>query len=150
MDVQADGDRHSVVLSTGEAVQARLVVLATGPGTALSRKLGIGRRIVRPDHSLTIGFDIAPAAGERFKFPLLVYSGARAPDRVDYLTVFPLTDGCVPTCSRTGIFTTVGREASVSSRATPYMPPCLGWRPSSANSEFRGRCKCAPIISTRP
>jgi 2-polyprenyl-6-methoxyphenol hydroxylase-like FAD-dependent oxidoreductase len=92
-DVRAEAGRQVVALASGEIVRTRLVVMATGPGRALSRKLGIGRRIIREHHSLAVGFDIEPGPGRSYDCPVLVYHGERVRDRIDYLSVFPLGEG---------------------------------------------------------
>ncbi len=88
-EIEAGPAFQRVRLSSGEAVGARLVVLATGPANALSRKLGIERCVVRTDHSLTIGFDILGTHGDAFAAPVFVYHGESVRSRIDYLTIFP-------------------------------------------------------------
>ena len=79
---------QTVVLADGTELEARLVVLATGPNDAgLLAPLGIGRTMLSEHHSLTFGFDV-PTALRR----TLVYYGERPGDRMDYLTVFPIGD----------------------------------------------------------
>lgn len=88
-DLTTGPEHQRVELSNGEVIHARLIVLATGLGEALRRKLGVTRRVIRPNHALTMGFDIAPAAGGPFNFTSLVYYGERVQDRFDYVHFFP-------------------------------------------------------------
>ena len=88
MAVSTGADRQTMVLSTGEKIGARLLVLATGLNNALRRMLGISRVELSACHSLSIGFDVAPGGG--FAFPALTYYPERAAERISYLTLFPI------------------------------------------------------------
>jgi 2-polyprenyl-6-methoxyphenol hydroxylase-like FAD-dependent oxidoreductase len=78
-----------VVLTDGSALSARLVVVATGLGDAVRRKVGLTRTTVSQRHSLSVGFDLeAPLS--RFPFEALTYYGETFGDRVAYLTLFPI------------------------------------------------------------
>lgn len=85
----SDGEQ-SVSLADGEVITARLVVLANGLNRALRSSLGIDCQTISPSHSVTIGFDVVPAAGGHFAFDALTYYGERPQDRVAYLTLFGL------------------------------------------------------------
>jgi 2-polyprenyl-6-methoxyphenol hydroxylase-like FAD-dependent oxidoreductase len=91
-DVAARADGQRVVLASGEVIDARLTVIATGMGDALWEQLGMVRRATFEKHSVTFGFDIAPPAGGRFIRSAITYYGEGASDRIDYLTLFPLGD----------------------------------------------------------
>ena len=91
-ELATGGDRQRVTLSTGDAIEARLIVLASGPGDALRQSLGIGRHMIRDRHSLSAGFDVAPAPGETFGFPALTYFGERTAERMAYVSFFPIGD----------------------------------------------------------
>ncbi|MEJ0063815.1 MAG: NAD(P)/FAD-dependent oxidoreductase [Alphaproteobacteria bacterium] len=91
-DIELSGDRQRVVLTDGETIRARLVVLATGQGEALCRKLGFQRRQLHPQDTICVGFSLRPPAAG-FRFPGLIAYGERFGDGVDYLTLFPLDDG---------------------------------------------------------
>ncbi len=81
-------ETQTVHLADGATLQARLVVLATGPnGADLLSKLGIQRTTVSEKHSLTFGFDVNTTSRR-----ILVYYGEQAGDGMDYLTVFPMGD----------------------------------------------------------
>jgi 2-polyprenyl-6-methoxyphenol hydroxylase-like FAD-dependent oxidoreductase len=90
MAVSTGPDRQTMVLANGEKIGARLLVLATGLNNALRRVLGISRVELSDCHSLSIGFDVAPAAGGSFAFPALTYYPERAAERISYLTLFPI------------------------------------------------------------
>ena len=79
---------QTAVLADGTALEARLVVLATGPNDGgLLAPLGISRTMLSEHHSLTFGFDLQTALRR-----ILVYYGERPGDRMDYLAVFPIGD----------------------------------------------------------
>jgi 2-polyprenyl-6-methoxyphenol hydroxylase-like FAD-dependent oxidoreductase len=90
LDVETSPARQRVRLSGGAAIDCRVVVLATGPGNGLCRRLGIGRRVVRDDHSLAIGFDIVASSDSASGESVLVHYGEAIRDRIDYVSVFPL------------------------------------------------------------
>jgi 2-polyprenyl-6-methoxyphenol hydroxylase-like FAD-dependent oxidoreductase len=87
-------DRQKVALSNGEEISARLVVLANGLNVGLRHTLGIERRVISACHSITLGFDIAPAGRAKFDFPALTYYPERSCDRMAYLSLFPI-DGAM-------------------------------------------------------
>ena len=90
MAVSTGTERQTMVLSNGEKIGARLLVLATGLNNALRRMLAITRVELSACHSLSIGFDVAPAGGGGFAFPSLTYYPERAAERISYLTLFPV------------------------------------------------------------
>ena len=75
-------ERQKIVLSNGEEISARLVVLANGLNVGLRHQLGIERRIVSACHSISLGFDIAPVgrAGLRLSGADLFLGAAERPD----------------------------------------------------------------------
>lgn len=81
-----------VTLADGETITARLVILANGLNLALRKSLGFECRTLSRHHSVTMGFDIAPAGGGRFAFDSLTYYGEKPQDRVAYLTLFRIGD----------------------------------------------------------
>lgn len=83
-------DRQQIVLSNGEVISARLLVLASGLNVGLRHGLGIGREITSAAHSVSIGFDMARRDGSRFPFPAMTYFQERAAARVPYITLFPI------------------------------------------------------------
>jgi 2-polyprenyl-6-methoxyphenol hydroxylase-like FAD-dependent oxidoreductase len=88
--VSTSAERQTVLLSTGEEISARLVVLANGLNVGLRRELGIERRIVSPCHSISLGFDLVPVGRPAFDFPALTYFSERSRDRIPYITLFPI------------------------------------------------------------
>jgi 2-polyprenyl-6-methoxyphenol hydroxylase-like FAD-dependent oxidoreductase len=83
-------ERQTMVLSNGEKIGARLVVLATGLNNSLRRMLGIHRVELSACHSISVGFDVVPAVGGSFEFPSLTYYPERVAERISYLTLFPV------------------------------------------------------------
>jgi 2-polyprenyl-6-methoxyphenol hydroxylase-like FAD-dependent oxidoreductase len=83
-------DRQAVTLSTGDVVQARLIVLANGLNIGLRDSLGLKREIVSKSHSITIGFDMAPAGRNQFDFSSLTYYAEHPADRAALITLFPI------------------------------------------------------------
>jgi 2-polyprenyl-6-methoxyphenol hydroxylase-like FAD-dependent oxidoreductase len=82
-------DRQSVTLSSGDVIDARLVVLANGLNISLRDSLGLKREILSPCHSISIGFDMEPA-GRPFAFPALTYYAERTSDNAALITMFPI------------------------------------------------------------
>ncbi|MGZ5932412.1 MAG: FAD-dependent oxidoreductase [Rhizomicrobium sp.] len=83
-------ERQKVVLSNGEEISARLVVLANGLNVGLRHTLGIKRHVISECHSVTLGFDVAPVGRAAFNFPALTYWPRRSSSRLAYLTLFPI------------------------------------------------------------
>ncbi len=90
-DVES-GSTSIVHLDDGQAITAKLVVMATGLNTKLSRKLGVAYENVSVMHSTTIGFDIRSPKCAAAETSVLVYYGNSLHDGIDYLTVFPCKD----------------------------------------------------------
>ncbi|QND50834.1 FAD-dependent monooxygenase [Phyllobacterium sp. 628] len=88
-DIQTGPERQEVILSDGRRFSGRLLVVATGLGDAVRKKLGVEREVLSPAHSLCCGFDLARPRSE-FPFPSLVWNGEHFNDRVSYLTLFPI------------------------------------------------------------
>jgi 2-polyprenyl-6-methoxyphenol hydroxylase-like FAD-dependent oxidoreductase len=88
--ISTSDDRQKLVLSNGEEISARLVVLANGLNVGVRRWLGIERRIVSACHSISLGFNIAPVGRPAFDFPALTYFSERTSERIPYLTLFPI------------------------------------------------------------
>ena len=90
MDISVSAEHQAVTLSTGEAISARLVVVANGLNVGLRHKLGMARHDISKTHSIMLGFDLAPADRASFPFPALTYYGERTQDRTAYITLFPI------------------------------------------------------------
>jgi 2-polyprenyl-6-methoxyphenol hydroxylase-like FAD-dependent oxidoreductase len=90
ISISAGPERQKLVLSSGEEISARLVVLANGLNVGLRHQLGIERRIVSACHSISLGFDLIPVGRAAFDFPALTYFSERSSDRIPYLTLFPI------------------------------------------------------------
>jgi 2-polyprenyl-6-methoxyphenol hydroxylase-like FAD-dependent oxidoreductase len=90
VDVRTSPQEQEVLLSNGDRVTARLVVLATGMGDALRHPLGIRRRVIAEKQSISFGFNIAPDPAHAMNFDALTYYGAGLADRIDYLSLFPI------------------------------------------------------------
>jgi 2-polyprenyl-6-methoxyphenol hydroxylase-like FAD-dependent oxidoreductase len=90
--VSTTAERQKVVLSNGEEISARLVILANGLNIGLRNTLGIERCIVSECHSITAAFDLKPVGRTAFDFPALTYYPERSADRMAYLTLFPIAN----------------------------------------------------------
>ncbi len=84
--IEASDDRQRVRLASGETIEARLVVMATGSARNLLAPLGITLQDVASAPAMAIGFDLAGANGA----PALTYFGHSTGDRTAYVTVFPI------------------------------------------------------------
>jgi 2-polyprenyl-6-methoxyphenol hydroxylase-like FAD-dependent oxidoreductase len=92
MSISTSRERQRIVLSNGEEISARLIVLANGLNVGLRHLLGITRTVVSECHSNTIAFDLEPVGRSAFDFPALTYYPERSSDRMAYLTLFPIGD----------------------------------------------------------
>jgi 2-polyprenyl-6-methoxyphenol hydroxylase-like FAD-dependent oxidoreductase len=90
--ISTSRERQRVVLSDGEVISARLIVLANGLNIGLRHLVGIERKITSECHSVTLAFDVAPVGRPAFEFPALTYYPERSTDRMAYLTLFPVRD----------------------------------------------------------
>jgi 2-polyprenyl-6-methoxyphenol hydroxylase-like FAD-dependent oxidoreductase len=88
--IAASPDRQRLTLSSGAEISARLIVLANGLNLALRERIGIGREVRSPCHSVSIGFDLVPVGRAGFDFRALTYYPEHASDRMAYLTLFPI------------------------------------------------------------
>jgi 2-polyprenyl-6-methoxyphenol hydroxylase-like FAD-dependent oxidoreductase len=88
--ITTDPERQTVKLSNGDEISARLVILATGLNIGLRQKLGIEREVISPNHSISIGFDVAPVGQPEFAFNALTYFGEQPSDRMAYITLFSI------------------------------------------------------------
>jgi 2-polyprenyl-6-methoxyphenol hydroxylase-like FAD-dependent oxidoreductase len=86
-------ERQQLILSNGERISARLVVLANGLNVGLRHTLGVKRRVISECHSITLGFDVEPIGRAAFDFPALTYWPKRSSARMAYLTLFPIGGG---------------------------------------------------------
>lgn len=83
-------DRQHVALSTGETIDARLVILASGLNNGLREDLGVERVDLVRCQSVTFGFDMEPTDGGSFAFRALTHYGEHPRHRVAYITLFPI------------------------------------------------------------
>lgn len=90
--ISNSAERQKLVLSSGEEISARLVMLASGLNLGLRHLLGIQRRIISPCHSVTFGFEVEPVGRSAFEFPALTYWPGRTSSRMAYLSLFPIAD----------------------------------------------------------
>lgn len=87
--IETSDDLQRVTLSTGEEIEARLVIVANGLNVGLREKLGMERHVISKHHSIMLGFDLVPR-GAAFSFPALTYYGEHTADRTAYITLFPI------------------------------------------------------------
>jgi 2-polyprenyl-6-methoxyphenol hydroxylase-like FAD-dependent oxidoreductase len=90
VSISTSAERQKVVLSNGEEISARLVVLTNGLNVGLRHQLGIERRLISACHSISIGFYMVPVGRPSFDFPALTYFSERPSDRTGYVTLFPI------------------------------------------------------------
>jgi len=88
--ITTSAERQRIILSNGEEISARLVVLANGLNIGLRHTLGIERHDISECHSITVAFDLKPVGKPAFDFPALTYYPERSTDRMAYLTLFPI------------------------------------------------------------
>jgi 2-polyprenyl-6-methoxyphenol hydroxylase-like FAD-dependent oxidoreductase len=88
--ISSSPERQKLVLSNGEEISARLVVLANGLNVGLRHTLGIRRHVISECHSVTLGFNVEPVGRAAFAFPALTYWPKRSTSRMAYLSIFPV------------------------------------------------------------
>jgi 2-polyprenyl-6-methoxyphenol hydroxylase-like FAD-dependent oxidoreductase len=88
--ISNSSERQKLVLSNGEEISARLIVLATGLNVGLRRTIGMKRHVISQCHSITLAYNVEPVGRNTFSFPALTYWPARSSSRMAYLTVFPI------------------------------------------------------------
>jgi 2-polyprenyl-6-methoxyphenol hydroxylase-like FAD-dependent oxidoreductase len=89
----AGDSRPRITLATGDAIEAKLVILANGLNPGLRETLEIKREVLSPCHSISIGFDMKPDGDQPFAFPALTVFPERPDQSMAYLTVFPVRGG---------------------------------------------------------
>lgn len=67
-----------------------MIILASGLNLGLRHQLGIGREVISPCHSISIGFYLKPVGRPRFEFRALTYHAESVNSRVAYVTLFPV------------------------------------------------------------
>lgn len=89
-DIVTSDTLQQIRLSDGRTISGRLIILATGSGYALCKKVGIRREMIRKAHSLTFGFNIEPVNQRSFDSSFMVYQREKIRDRIDYLAAFTM------------------------------------------------------------
>ena len=89
-DIETSDDRQRVMVSNGEEISARLVVMANGLNIGLRHKLGLVREDISKCHSIMLGFDLVPVGRTAFDFPAMTYYAEHASDQSAYITLFPI------------------------------------------------------------
>jgi len=86
-EIETSDDRQTVILTTGERLDGRLVALATGRGERLRAGLGVERRAFSERHSLCLGFSVAVPTDRQIEARIC---HGKFGDRIAYATVFPM------------------------------------------------------------
>lgn len=81
-----------VTLADDTVLTARLLVLATGTAGKLHEQVGVERRMLSENHSLSVGFTVRRPGGAAFPWSALTYYPLDPTTRVDYLTLFAIRD----------------------------------------------------------
>ncbi len=88
--ISTSGTHQQLTLASGKKISARLIILASGLNLGLRHQLGIGREVISPCHSISIGFYLKPVGRPRFEFRALTYHAESVNSRVAYVTLFPV------------------------------------------------------------
>jgi 2-polyprenyl-6-methoxyphenol hydroxylase-like FAD-dependent oxidoreductase len=88
--ISNSSERQKLVLSNGEEISARLILLATGLNVGLRHTIGMKRHVISECHSITLAYNVEPVGRNTFSFPALTYWPARPSSRMAYLTLFPI------------------------------------------------------------
>lgn len=99
-DIQTGPQLQHVSLANHGPITPDLVIMATGVADSLLHKIGIGRRIVAEKQSISFGLTLASRVKQTSTFQSLTYYGAGVSNRIDYLTLFPISG-----CLRANLFT---------------------------------------------
>lgn len=91
--VSTGAERQRLMLSNGDEISARLIVLANGLNSGLRRAVGMTREDLSACHSISLGFDASPLSGDAFDFPSLTYFPELTAARIAYVTLFPIGAG---------------------------------------------------------
>jgi 2-polyprenyl-6-methoxyphenol hydroxylase-like FAD-dependent oxidoreductase len=86
-EIETSDEHQTVILTTGERLDGRLVALATGRGERLRAGLGVERRTFSERHSLCLGFSVAVPADRQIEARIC---HGKFGDRIAYATVFPM------------------------------------------------------------
>jgi 2-polyprenyl-6-methoxyphenol hydroxylase-like FAD-dependent oxidoreductase len=86
--ISTSDDRQQVILDSGEVLEARLLILASGNSGNLLSQLNINRRIVSRTHSMAFGFTVARLDGKAFEFNDLVYRADHTDTRIGFISFF--------------------------------------------------------------
>ena len=89
-EIATSRERQTLTLSSGEALSARLAVIANGLNIGVRHRLGMVHETLSPCHSIMLGFDLHAVGRARFDFPALTYYAERPTDRTAFLTLFPI------------------------------------------------------------
>jgi 2-polyprenyl-6-methoxyphenol hydroxylase-like FAD-dependent oxidoreductase len=89
-DVATSDDLQAAILSNGERIEGRLLVLATGRGERLRNSLNMSRPMLSERHSVCIGFSLALPT-DRAAPPGAIF-GARIGSRHGYAVYFTMVD----------------------------------------------------------
>lgn len=86
--IETDAERPKVVLSDGEEIEGRVLLISGGTASGFAKQLGIEKRPLYSDLSLAFGFDVARVDGKPFAFDAVTYRPDTVANRVGYLTLF--------------------------------------------------------------
>jgi len=90
LKLETGPDVQRLSLSTGEVIEARLAVLATGPSLRLREELGLHRRVLRERQSVSIGFSVEPEPHREMPVGAFTQHGERAGDHMAFASLFPM------------------------------------------------------------
>ncbi len=89
--VNSPGRQQITLQRSGDLVDCKLMVVATGSGNAFLKTIGVSRRIISKNHSSTFGFDIIP--GDGFQLPSASVTVRICKNGADYMNLFPIPEG---------------------------------------------------------
>jgi 2-polyprenyl-6-methoxyphenol hydroxylase-like FAD-dependent oxidoreductase len=93
IDLRTGPAFQEVVLTGGETLRARLIILASGIADVLRHRLDIPRHTHSEGQCITFGFDVVPGLNAVFPTTPLTYYGDGVADGIDYLSLFPVNGG---------------------------------------------------------
>ena len=113
--VATSDDLQQVTMADGRLLVGRLLVLATGLGDAVRKKVGIDRRMLSRSHSLALGFDLRPRP-QGYDFDTLVCYPRQRGACIAYVSLFRIGETMR---GNLFVYRTVGDEWTKRFRSAP-------------------------------
>ena len=88
LGLETTHDLQRIKIAGADDLNARLVILACGINADIPSRLGLKRTLIQREHSLVLGFALAPWTGSAFPFDAATYYSTTASTGIDYISLF--------------------------------------------------------------